>query len=202
MRRVAMLGAGSWGTALAIHMARSGHEVRLWARDPATVRDIRDRRANVVYLPDIMLPAAVSPTDSLEDAVAGSELVVCAIPSHGCRAVVRAAAPHLAPQAVLVSATKGLVAPGAHCASEIPYFWMARSPSRNVPSAVSCRRWLSSILPAMRDSSVMVRMPTTASNSISISMIMATNKAAPRCEALGCLRKDDLRALMASGFSG
>jgi len=119
MRRVAMLGAGSWGTALAIHMARSGHEVRLWARDPATVRDIRDRRANVVYLPDIMLPDAVSPTDSLEDAVAGSELVVCAIPSHGCRAVVRAAAPHLAPHAVLVSATKGLEADTMQRMSEV-----------------------------------------------------------------------------------
>ena len=85
MRHVAVLGAGSWGTALAIHLARSGHEVRLWARDPATVRDIRDRRANVVYLPDIMLPDAVSPTDSLEDAVAGSELVVWGAAPQGGR---------------------------------------------------------------------------------------------------------------------
>lgn len=119
MRRVAVLGAGSWGTALAIHLARAGHEVRLWARDPATVRDIRDRRANVVYLPDIMLPDAVSPTDSLAEALAESELVVCAIPSHGCRAVVRAAAPHLAPHAILVSATKGLEADTMQRMSEV-----------------------------------------------------------------------------------
>ena len=95
MRRVAVLGAGSWGTALAMHLAKVGHEVRLWARDPATVRDIRERRANVVYLPDILLPEGVTPTASLADAVAETELVVCAIPSHGCRVVLRATAPHL-----------------------------------------------------------------------------------------------------------
>jgi len=110
MRRVAVLGAGSWGTALAMHLARVGHDVRLWARDPATVRDIRERRANVVYLPDILLPEGVTPTASLADAVAETELVVCAIPSHGCRTVLRETAPHLERRAILVSATKGLEA--------------------------------------------------------------------------------------------
>jgi glycerol-3-phosphate dehydrogenase (NAD(P)+) len=108
--RVAVLGAGSWGTALAVHLARVGHEVRLWARDPATVRDIEERRANVVYLPDVLLPDAVVPTNSLEVAVTGIELVICAIPSHGCRTVIRATAPHLTRGAILVSATKGLEA--------------------------------------------------------------------------------------------
>jgi glycerol-3-phosphate dehydrogenase (NAD(P)+) len=108
MRRVAVLGAGSWGTALAVHLARVGHDVRLWARDPNTVRDIGQRRANVVYLPDILLPDGVVPTAALDEAVAGANLVVCAIPSHGCRAVIRAVSPYLAPGAVLVSATKGL----------------------------------------------------------------------------------------------
>ena len=106
--RVAVLGAGSWGTALAVHLARVGHDVQLWARDPQTVRDIRQRRANVVYLPDVHVPDGVSPTDSLPEALRDTALVVCAIPSHGCRAVMHAAAPHLAPGAILVSATKGL----------------------------------------------------------------------------------------------
>jgi glycerol-3-phosphate dehydrogenase (NAD(P)+) len=108
MCRVAVLGAGSWGTALAVHLARVGHEVRLWARDPMTVRDIVQRRANVVYLPDILLPDGVFPTESLAHALAGTELVVCAIPSHGCRAVIRDAVPHLVAGAIVVSATKGL----------------------------------------------------------------------------------------------
>lgn len=110
MRRVAVLGAGSWGTALAVHLARVGHDVSLWARDPATVKDIRQRRANVVYLPDILLPESVVPTDSLAEALRDTELVVCAIPSHGIRAVLRAARPHLVPGAILVSATKGIEA--------------------------------------------------------------------------------------------
>ena len=56
MSAIGVLGAGSWGTALAVHLARVGHDVRLWARDPALVHDMRVRRANAVYLPDVTLP--------------------------------------------------------------------------------------------------------------------------------------------------
>jgi glycerol-3-phosphate dehydrogenase (NAD(P)+) len=109
-RSVAVLGAGSWGTALAIHLGRTGHDVRLWARDPAIVRDISQRRANVVYLPDMLLPDSVTATDQLAEAVHGTGLVVLAVPSHGCRAVMGGIARDLAEGAVLVSATKGLEA--------------------------------------------------------------------------------------------
>lgn len=108
MRTVAVLGAGSWGTALAVHLGRTGHDVRLWGRDRSLVDDTEARRANAVYLPDVTLPACVSVTHSLETALDGTDLVVVAIPSHGCRAVLRAAAPHVFNGAVLVSATKGL----------------------------------------------------------------------------------------------
>jgi glycerol-3-phosphate dehydrogenase (NAD(P)+) len=119
MRRAAVLGAGSWGTALAVHLARVGHDVSLWARDGSTVRDIAARRANVVYLPDVHLPDGIHPTGSLEDALRDTDFVVCAIPSHGCRAVIRAAVPHLAPGAILVSATKGLEAESLLRMSEV-----------------------------------------------------------------------------------
>lgn len=105
---VTVLGAGSWGTALAVHLSRIGHDVRLWARDRALVEDIRGRRANAVYLPDVDLPDSVSVTDALDEALDGTPLVVIAIPSHGCRAVVRVAAPLVARGATVVSATKGL----------------------------------------------------------------------------------------------
>ena len=108
MRAVAVLGAGSWGTALAVHLGRVGHDVRLWARDPALAAEIAQRRANAVYLPDISLPDRVSVTDSLKAALADTELVVSAIPTHGCRSVMRDAASYLLSDAVLVSATKGL----------------------------------------------------------------------------------------------
>jgi len=110
MRAVTILGAGSWGTALAVHLGRVGHDVRLWARDEALAREMDRRRANAVYLPDATLPASVAVTHAIADALRASELIVAAIPSHGCRAVLRTAAPHVAPRAVLVSATKGLEA--------------------------------------------------------------------------------------------
>ena len=108
MRSVAVVGAGSWGTALAVHLGRVGHEVRLWARDPALVDDMASQRANVEYLPGIALPDSVSVTHDMRAALRDAELVVSAIPSHGCRDVLRSAAPHVAPRAVIVSATKGL----------------------------------------------------------------------------------------------
>jgi len=108
MRGVTVLGAGSWGTALAVHLARAGHQVQLWARDAALAGEIQARRANAVYLPGVALPNGISVTTTLADAVAGRELVVSAIPSHGCRPVIHSAVPHLAPGAVIVSATKGL----------------------------------------------------------------------------------------------
>ena len=110
MRTVTVLGAGSWGTALAVHLARVGHDVRLWARDRALVVELSRRRANSVYLPDVLFPESVSVTHTLADALRDADLVVSAVPSHGCRAVMKVAATSLAPRAVIVSATKGLEA--------------------------------------------------------------------------------------------
>jgi glycerol-3-phosphate dehydrogenase (NAD(P)+) len=104
----AVLGAGSWGTALAVHLGSNGHRVRLWGRDPAMVLDMRARRANPTYLPDVMLPETVTPTGSLGEALEGAEFVIAAVPSHGTCDVMRAAAPFVPRHAILVSATKGL----------------------------------------------------------------------------------------------
>lgn len=106
--RISVLGAGSWGTALSVHLGRVGHDVQLWARDRALVDDLRVRRANAVYLPDVALPPSVSVTNDLDSALAGCEIVVIAVPSHGLRALARAAAARIEPRAILVSAAKGL----------------------------------------------------------------------------------------------
>jgi glycerol-3-phosphate dehydrogenase (NAD(P)+) len=103
-----VLGAGGFGTALALHLTRLGHPVRLWARDAALVEAIDRCRVNATYLPDVPLPAAMETTASLARALENAELVVCAVPSHGVRAVMTAAAPHVRHGAILVSATKGL----------------------------------------------------------------------------------------------
>lgn len=108
MRSVSVIGAGSWGTALAVHLAGVGHDVRLWGRDRAIVDAMATRRVNDVYLPGVTVPSTVSITHDVAEALCNSELVVAAVPSHGCRAVVREAARHAHQQAVFVSATKGL----------------------------------------------------------------------------------------------
>ena len=105
---IAVLGSGSWGTALAVHLARTGHDVRLWARDPALASAMTASRANVAYLPGIALPNALTPTAELARAVDGAAFVVMAVPSHGLRSVARAAAMHLPRACTIVSAAKGL----------------------------------------------------------------------------------------------
>ncbi len=105
---IAVLGSGSWGTALGVHLAGTGHEVRLWARDAALVQQMALTRVNVTYLPGIALPRSLQPTSVLGEAIAGAELVVVAVPSHGLRAVARAANSFVGDGCTLVSATKGL----------------------------------------------------------------------------------------------
>jgi glycerol-3-phosphate dehydrogenase (NAD(P)+) len=108
MSDIAVLGSGSWGTALAAHLARVGHDVRLWAREPAVVAEVRAEHVNSLFLPGIRLPQTITACDRLEDAVSGVSLVVVVTPSHGTRGVLRLAAPAIHPTATIVSATKGL----------------------------------------------------------------------------------------------
>ena len=108
MKTTAVLGAGSWGTALAVHLARADHDVRLWARDAAMVRELHERRVNDRYLPGTAIPAQVVVTNALDAAVSGARFVVVAVPSHGVRAVVDQAAPFISAHAILVSAAKGI----------------------------------------------------------------------------------------------
>lgn len=108
MKDIAVLGAGSWGTALSIHLARAGHGVRLWAREAEVVAEMREARENRVFLPGIPLPDSIRPCGDFEEALSGVDLVLVVTPSHGTRSVLRAAAPLIRPGATIVSATKGL----------------------------------------------------------------------------------------------
>jgi len=105
--KVAVVGAGSWGTGLAAHLARSGHVVFLWARDPAQAQEIRDRHQSSRYLPGVTLPA-LGATSDLAEAARDAEIAIVAVPSEFCRGTLRALRPHLGAATTLVSATKGL----------------------------------------------------------------------------------------------
>ncbi len=106
--RIGVIGSGSWGTALAVHLAHTGHDVRLWARDAALASDMTASRENRIYLPGIELPAALMPTTDMGTALDDAQFLIIAVPSHGVRAVSRAAAPHVPAGCAIVSATKGL----------------------------------------------------------------------------------------------
>lgn len=106
--RIGVLGSGSWGTALAVHLAHTGHDVRLWARDTALANAMAASRENRVYLPDVPLPPSLMPTSSLDAALDAAQFVVVAVPSHGVRDVARAANPSVPAGCPIVSATKGL----------------------------------------------------------------------------------------------
>jgi glycerol-3-phosphate dehydrogenase (NAD(P)+) len=106
--RLAVLGGGSWGTALAAHLVRSGHGVRLWLREAALAREINERRENGAYLPGVGLPAGLEATTDLAAATGGAEALFVVIPSEFCRSIYRQLRGVAPPAAVLVSATKGI----------------------------------------------------------------------------------------------
>ena len=108
MHRVAVIGGGGWGTALAVHLARVGKQVALWVRDAALAAEMVANRVNRSYLADVVLPESVLPTAEFEEALRGASCVVSAVPSHGTREVVRQVRRFLPRDAVVVSATKGL----------------------------------------------------------------------------------------------
>ena len=104
---IAVLGAGSFGTCLALLCSRE-HDVRIWARDPSLAEAIERERRNPVYLSHVAIPERVRATAELAEALEGCELVICAIPSHGVREVMTRAAAHLPAGAIVVSTVKGI----------------------------------------------------------------------------------------------
>jgi len=108
MKRVSIIGAGTWGTALAITLSRKGHAVTLWAYEPEVVESIRLRHENELYLPGIKIPLGVSASASPAEAVGGAEIVLFVTPSHVLRSLMAGFLPHLKQEMVFVSATKGI----------------------------------------------------------------------------------------------
>ena len=106
--KIAVFGAGSWGTAFSIVLADAGNDVTLWARREEVAAAVNEQRQNAEYLPGIELPPAIQATHDVEKALHGADVVVLATPSQSLRANLTQWAPYVEPGAVFVSLMKGV----------------------------------------------------------------------------------------------
>ncbi len=105
---IAIIGAGSWGTALAVLFAANGHHVRLWGREPELISNLIRERQNSRYLPGIALAPSILPTSDLSHALIGSSVTVFAVPCGALREAASASAPFVDERSLIISAAKGL----------------------------------------------------------------------------------------------
>jgi glycerol-3-phosphate dehydrogenase (NAD(P)+) len=109
MSEIAIIGAGAWGTALSIVLGREEtHRIRLWAHETEVCESIAQRRINEKFLPSQLIPGSVTPFNDLAEALEGAAIVVSVMPSQHCRRLFEQMRPHLRPETIIVSATKGL----------------------------------------------------------------------------------------------
>jgi glycerol-3-phosphate dehydrogenase (NAD(P)+) len=109
MSRIAIIGAGAWGTGLAMVLGRKKvHAVRLWANEPDVCESIAKSHVNERFLPGFTLPESVQATNDLAHALEGADVVVSVMPSQHCRSLFVRMAPNLRPETLFVSCTKGL----------------------------------------------------------------------------------------------
>ena len=108
MTSVTLFGAGSWGTALSVHLASAGRDVTLWARRPEVVEEIRRTSRNPTYLPELLIPSSVDITTDLEEAATASNLWGFAVPSQKLRARAKALRPYAHDAVRVVSLSKGI----------------------------------------------------------------------------------------------
>ena len=109
MSRIAVLGAGAWGTALAVSLARrGGHDLSLWAHSPAHAEELTDTGENLRYLPGFILPVDIRITAKLTHAIEGADIILCVTPSQHLRVVMAEIAPAITSRQVLLSASKGI----------------------------------------------------------------------------------------------
>ena len=109
MSKIAVIGAGAWGTALAIVLGRTGvHEVRLWTYENEVFESIEKRRVNRQFLDGYLLPKTIRATRHLPEALQNAEIVLSVMPSNHCRGLFKEMAAHLKPNMQFVTATKGI----------------------------------------------------------------------------------------------
>jgi glycerol-3-phosphate dehydrogenase (NAD(P)+) len=108
VEKITVLGAGSWGTALAVLLSEKGYDVCLWARRPELVESIRKDQENRQYLPGVAIPKKITLVHELKKAVESCYLIVMAVPSHAVRDLSKAVGNYLSPKAIIVNTAKGI----------------------------------------------------------------------------------------------
>ena len=107
MKKISVVGAGSWGTTLAVLLGEKGFDVKLWARRKELANEIESRKENLQYLPGIKIPSNVITNHSLKNAINDSEIIIIAVPSEFLRKTINEIKPYFNNQ-ILVSVTKGI----------------------------------------------------------------------------------------------
>ena len=119
MKKVTVIGSGSWGTALAVMLAQNGHEVMIWSRRQDAVDELLIDRKNERYLPGIEIPENIQATTDREAAVKGAEIIILAVPSRAVAETVRDFSPYFKEWQILVNVAKGLEPGTLLCLSEV-----------------------------------------------------------------------------------
>ena len=120
-KKIAVIGAGSWGTALSISLSGNGHTVKIWDLDQVHLQELTENRENVRYLPGVKFPEGIRIVFSIEEAIEESDIVVFSVPAQHFRSALDGALPYLGPDMVLVNVAKGIEQKSLKRLSEIAY---------------------------------------------------------------------------------
>ncbi|MCX7884099.1 MAG: NAD(P)H-dependent glycerol-3-phosphate dehydrogenase [Caloramator sp.] len=106
--KISILGAGSWGSAIAVLLSKKGYDISMWDRNRELLNEINHSRENIRYLPGVLIPAGINTADNLLECICGSEIIVMAVPSHGIREVCTKLKGMVKKEQIFVSLAKGI----------------------------------------------------------------------------------------------
>lgn len=107
-RKISVLGSGSWGTALAIHLAKQGHHIHLWGRDEETIKEIENAKENKKYLPGVKIPETIKAVTDIEEVAKVSDVIILSVASQGIRNVLQQIRGFVNPNTIIVNTAKGI----------------------------------------------------------------------------------------------
>ena len=119
--KIAVIGGGSWGTALAVSLSGNGHTVKIWDLDKTHLEELSSNRENVRYLPEVKFPDGLQIAFSVEEAIEGSDIVLFSVPAQHFRSALDGTLPYLKPEMVLVNVAKGIEQKSLKRLSEIAF---------------------------------------------------------------------------------